>query len=78
VANHTGVSHRTQMPLTNKEHSSIREHAKLCKVNISGSDFKILGSADSELALRVLESIYIKRKRPMLNDDGAAVPLLIA
>ena len=78
VAGHRGVSHRTHLPLKNKELSTIREHVSVCGGKMSDSDFAILDSATSETSLRILEYIYIKRKRPFLNSDTSSVPLLVS
>ena len=78
VASHKGVSYCTQFPLTQKEPSAIREHAIKCTVKVNDNDFVVLDSAPGETSLRILESLYIKRKSPSLNCDMSAVSLFIA
>ena len=77
VCAHRGVSYRTSSQLSNPEHSAIRDHATKCKINIKESDFRILGSSDDPIDLRILESLYIKKLNPTLNFDNSSAPLHI-
>ena len=77
VAEHAGVSARTSKPVSCPTFSSIREHSNTCNCKISLDSFKVLGSAQNELTLRILESLYIHRKRPNLNNQVSSSPLLI-
>ena len=77
ISAHKGVRYCTQIPLTNKESSAVRDHTIKCKVKINDADFKIVDVAANETALHVLESLYIKQK-PTLNRDRSSLPLFIA
>jgi hypothetical protein len=77
IAEHAGVSFRSGRPLSHPPHSSIREHSEKCSCNISIDSFTILGSAKNELDLRILESLFIHRKRPQLNEMLSSHPLRI-
>ena len=48
-----------------------------CSFGVQLSNFSILGSTNNELDLRILESLYIYKKRPSLNDQQSSYPLLI-
>ena len=72
------LSSRTGARLTDPPHSLIRNHAKACSSSpIKIEDFRILGSCNNVLDLRILESLYINTFKPVLNCDKTAVPLLI-
>ena len=60
-------------------HSLIRNHAKAkaCSSPIKIEDCRILGNCNSVLDLRILESLYINKLKPVLYCDKTAVPLLI-
>jgi len=74
-----GVSHRTNKPVNNPERSSIREHSIKTKHLIKLSNFSILQSFNSSLSdLHILESLYIHKNKPTLNDYQSAVKLNIA
>ena len=78
VSEHLGVSNRTGNPLINPPQSSIRTHAMQCPTsNISPHNFKILASANSSCHLRILESLYIYKLKPDLNETLSAFPLKI-
>jgi hypothetical protein len=76
VAEHAGRSARSNKPLSNPPHSSIRLHSTNCSCNISLDNFKILTSANNDTDLRILESLYIYKKRPPLNEMLSSHPLL--
>ena len=78
VSEHLGVSNRTGLPLTNPPQSAIRSHAMQCPTSsISLDNFKILATANSSVHLRILESLYIYRLKPNLNETLSAFPLKI-
>ena len=78
VCQHKGVSCRTRYILNRPDHSLIREHCSNCEnAHITIEDFKILNSANSNNDLRILESVYIYRKKPNLNDCRTAHPLYV-
>ena len=75
---HAGISDRTGRDLSVKQHSSIREHSVDChQGKIDFKDFKILDSCANVCDLRILESIYIHKLKPRLNQDQSSSPLLI-
>ena len=72
---HSGKSHRTGLPVSCPKHSAIRSHTEqVCNAAVS---FSIVGSASNELDLRILESIYIHDRKPILNDKESAFNLQI-
>ena len=77
LAEHANRSARTNKPLSTSPNSSIFDHSVNCSCNISIENFRILGSVNNENSLRILESLYIHRKSPSLNDTQSAHPLLI-
>ena len=76
IAEHEGVSFRTGVPLSKPPHSSIRDHAEQCSGHVSKDSFSILSSSNSS-DLRLLESIYIHKLKPKLNDMQSAYPITI-
>ena len=77
VAEHAGVSFRSNIPLNKSPNSSIRDHCNKCKSSIDISKFKILNSPVSKSHLQILESLYIRKLKPRINDDNSAYPLCI-
>ena len=75
---HAGVSYRTGVPLSNPEHSNIRDHARKCKYKISYEDFKIIGKASNDHQLTIMESILIKQIVPHLNSQSSSTPLYLS
>lgn len=67
-AEHAGRSFITGNPLTNPTHSSIRSQIENCNVPASLNDFSILSSTSDQIALRILEFIFIHQYKPVLND----------
>ena len=78
ACNHIGISHRTSLPLSVKEFSSIRKHSQLHKKEIKFDDFKILLQSRDPQSLLILESLALKKELPTLNSDSSAVSLLVA
>ena len=55
-----------------------RVHYERCgHFDVTVDSCKILGSAREEVNLRILESIFIFKRRPLLNNMQSAFPLLI-
>ena len=77
MSEHQGKSYRTGNFIQNPN-SSIFDHKFSCDTQISTNDFKILDYNSSEFRLRILESLYIHKEKPRLNDMQSAMPLLIA
>ena len=63
--------------LTSPPYSSIREHASACDSPVSLDNFSILGSCKNVLDLRILESLYIFKLKPSLNNMQSANPLFL-
>ena len=77
IAEHMGRSVRTNKPLTKNPVSSIYDHAFKSGHAISKESFKIIDRHNNVNQLRVLESLYIFRTKPSLN-DGLPVQLSVA
>ena len=77
IAEHMGRSVRTNRPLTKNPISSIYDHAFKSGHAINTENFKIIDRHNNANQLRVLESLYIFRTKPSLN-DGLPVQLSVA
>ena len=77
VAEHRGTSVRTGHLLVNPPYSSVRIHAEQCSCDINLDQFKIVASENSSLSLKILESLFIFRNRPNLNESSSSLPLLL-
>ena len=75
VAEHVGVSYRTNHPLSNPSQSAIRKHTEKCGNSIELENFKILSNSQNLLDLRILESLHIFRLKPALNNMDSAFSL---
>ena len=75
---HRGVSYRTGCQLANPESSNIRSHIIKCKTDIRYEDFKIIGNANNQQELLILETLNIKQRVPSLNCQTTAVPLYLS
>ena len=75
---HMGISFRTKHPVAKPSQSANRDHFEQCgHCDITVNKFKILGSAREVIDMRILESIFIFKRRPLLNNMQSAFPLLI-
>ena len=77
VAEHTGRSVRTGAALAKPPHSSVRSHCTVCGCSADLTTIKVLGRANNQTDLRILESLYIHKHRPTLNDMQSAHPLYL-
>ena len=76
VAEHCGQSFRTGRALTQPPHSAVRDHVNSnCKTTLSDQNFKILASSPHANDLKILESLYIFKLRPSLNNMNSSYPL---
>ena len=75
VAQHRGVSFRTNRPLNKVDFSSIREHCHEKDHRFQIDNFSILSTCNSKNDLKLLESIYIHNEKPSLNRNKLATPL---
>ena len=76
MSQHKGCSFRTNNPVTNPEKSNILDHSLIAHHPINLENFKILASCD-KLDLRLLESLFIHKLKPSLNDQHRSTDLLI-
>ena len=74
---HAGVSSRTGFQLSKPDQSHIRDHTDQCDYRVNIKDFEILSFANNVFDLRLLESLYINKDKPNLNDHESAFPLNI-
>ena len=77
VCQHQGKSHRTGELLSSPVASSIRDHSLQCDTPYTLDDFQIVNQKRSNFNLRILESLYIHRTKPTLNDKSSAFKLNI-
>ena len=68
VAEHMNISVRSRLPISNPNYSSIMEHHTNTKHNFDSSNFTILNKSN-KYDLRMLESLYIHRIKPSLNNN---------
>ena len=69
VDEQVGVSYRTGARLNQPPHSAIRDHRDSCCTPFHTSNFKILANASCTSDLRILESLYIYKTKPILNNQ---------
>ena len=77
IDEHKGISSRTGNHLASPSFSAIREHADIHGKLPSSEEFEILNVAKTEFDLKILESLYIKKINPNLNNMNSSIPLLI-
>jgi len=77
VAEHANRSARTDLLLSTPSKSSIFEHSISCGCSVTLDNFRVLGSCKHEIDLRILESLHIHKRRPMLNNSLSSFPLLL-
>ena len=77
ASQHNNISSRTGLPVK-AGNSSIMEHVnRSCNTNIDLSHFSIIDKVEGEFNLRLLESVYINKVKPNLNNHNSAVKLHI-
>ena len=74
-AEHSGISARTNRPLTNPSASAVRNHSELMAHPFDDTNFTILHKSRNFLDLPLLESLYIYHTKPQLNCDNSSYPL---
>ena len=79
VMEHKGLSIRTGRPLAHPPQSAVRQHSEQCCGGgpIPKDNFSILDSVNNSVDLRILESLYIFKSKPVLNETSSAFPLKI-
>ena len=75
IAEHQGRSFRSGDPSQRPLPSSIRDHSLKCSKQISNSEFSIIGQEKPGYHLEILESLYIFKLRPRLNNHMSSFPL---
>ena len=78
ISEHSGLSYRTGKKLSQPPFSAIRDHAISTSHNIQEDSFKILGQENKEINLRMLESLFIGKMKPKLNNSKSCYPLQVA
>ena len=77
VAEHAGRSFRTGALLTSPPHSNLRAHALSCSSPVTIDNFNILARGNNNIDVRILESLFIYKIRPDLNDRKSTFSLNI-
>ena len=78
VMEHAGLSVRTQRPLTSPLQSAVRSHCVGCGgVPVLLDNFEVINYRSGIIDLRILESLYIMKEKPNLNQTDSAFPLKI-
>ena len=79
IFEHKGVSVRTDRPLAKPSQSSVRSHCEQCSGGsvVSSNSFEILSYCHDINELRILESLFIFKLKPCLNETNSAFPLKI-
>ena len=77
ASEHAGRSARTGKPLSIVQ-SNVFDHSQSCSCSINVNSFSVLSSCRNDIDLRILESLYILNRKPVLNDHQSSFPLLIA
>ena len=67
IAEHRGLSERTNKERGVKQHSAIRDHAEEHGHEIDPAAFKIISTGNTPNALHILEMLQIKFRKPKLN-----------
>ena len=76
TAEHKGISSRTGRRLAVPPHSAVRLHAEeVHDAPVRSEDFTILDSSNNPVSLRILESFYIYKMKPKLNETNSVFPL---
>ena len=78
VSEHLGKSPRTGNQSLTPKHSAIREHSHgPCDTFFDINNFEILASTKGEQDLRILESLFIHKQNPTLNNMTSAYELKV-
>ena len=75
VCQHQGRSDRTGRTLASPVASSVRDHSMECDTPFSINDFQIIDRERGKFSLRILESLYIFKTKPSINDKSSAFKL---
>ena len=61
----------------NNMFSAVREHSESCGAAVDIDSFRVLSTSSYELDLRILESLFIFKTKPDLNNQLSSYPLSI-
>ena len=75
ISEHRGLSYRTGRMLTRPMNSSIREHSHEHDHVIKTENFQVLDTSNFDSDLTILESLWIWKKKPTLNDYSVSTKL---
>ena len=79
ISEHQGLSPRTSLPLSNPSFSNIRSHSQTsCHFFPLPQHFSVLDSNQDVSSLHILESLYISKLKPGLNNNQLSCPLYIS
>ena len=67
IAEHKSLSVRTNLPLSKPPFSSIMEHQLNTGHLVNSNNCNIIGSQNSSVSLRLLESLFIFKLKPEMN-----------
>ena len=77
ICEHQGISFRTSLPLSSPPFSAIRNHSLSCQSFPLPKHFSVLSSHSNANSLRLLESLYIHKLKPDLNNNLTTMPLYV-
>jgi hypothetical protein len=73
---HMGISALTGKIMATPMRTAVSDHNIICRAKMQWKDFTIIGREnESELNLRIKESLFCRRDRPRLNIQGSSIPL---
>ena len=78
LCEHRGMSSRTGRPLASPAFSSIRDHCTNSHNRLPKEiEFKVISRTKNLVKIRILESLYISKFKPKLNNMQSSFPLLL-
>ena len=77
ISEHKGRSYRTNRVLHKPLFSEIREHALESDHPINSDSFKLLAKHLNKLDIQIVESLFIHKMKPDLNNYGSSKRLLV-
>ena len=77
VGKHTGVSPLTGKNSKSKKSTTVKDHMLFCDHIVYIDDFKSLAPSDSDLHVKVKQSLLISRDEPILNKNQTSLPLYL-
>ena len=77
ISEHKGRSYRTNRVLLKPLFSEVREHAVENDHPISSDSFKLLAKHLNKYDIQIVESLFIHKKKPDLNNYGSSKRLLV-